>query len=138
MFLQNEKTEYYSGYIEINENLQIEEISGHINQILRTENIDQNDNLLQIIEVLKKNTRSFFREEVLPAITSRQIRHFSFERKNTIVSIAVTPIASGLTIISFEEIPAADKYNQQSLPEKLKEILIRINPDLKVIFVSKN
>lgn len=138
MFIPNKKTENFSGYISINENLEIIEVSGHINQILRIENIEQNDHLLHLFEALKKNIRSFFTEEVLPAIKTRQIKHFEFERKHTLVTIAVTPIVSGFTIISLEEIAASEKYNLQSLPQKLKEILVRVNPDLKISFVSKN
>ena len=138
MFIQNEKTDYYSGYIRINETLQIEEISGPINQILKLENIDQNDSLLHVIEALNKNIHAYFKEEILPAIMARRIRHFLFERKNSAVTIAVTPIASGLTILSFEEIAKDEKFDQHSLPEKLKEIFIRINPDLRVTEISKN
>lgn len=138
MFIKNEKPEYYSGYIRINETLGIEEISGHINQILRIENIDQNNSLLHVIETMNKNMRSHFKEEVLPAITARRIKHFSFERKNTTVSISVTPIASGFIILSLEEMPVEEKFDQQSLPEKLKEIFIRINPDLQVTEISRN
>jgi len=138
MFLQNEKTEYYSGYIGVDENLQIKEISGEINHILRIENIDTNDNLLRIVDILKKNTRSIFKQEILPAISTRQIRHLSMERKNTILKITITPISSGLTIISFEEMTEADNLEHRSLPEKLQEILIRINPDLQISYISKN
>ncbi|HEY3370006.1 MAG TPA: PAS domain S-box protein [Prolixibacteraceae bacterium] len=138
MFIKNAKTEYYSGYIRINETLQIEEISGHINQILKIENVDQNDSLLHLTEALNKNIRAYFKEEILPAITARRIRHFLFKRKNTTVTIAVTPIASGLTILSFEEMPEDQKFDQPNLPEKLKEIFIRINPDLQVSEISKN
>jgi PAS domain S-box-containing protein len=138
MFLQNEKTEYFSGYIVIDENLQIKEISGKINQILRIKNIDLHVSLLAIIDVLKKNTRSFFREEILPAINIRQIRHLSFERKNILLKISITPLSSGLTIISFEEISLIDNLEHLSLPEKIQEILIRINPDLQISYISKN
>jgi len=138
LFIQNEKTEYYSGYIRIDETLQIEEISGHINQILRIGNIDQNESLLHVIEALNKNIRAYFKEEIVPAITARRIRHFIFERKNTTVTISVTPIASGLTILSLEEMPQNEKFDQLSMPEKLKEIFIRINPELQVAEISKN
>lgn len=138
MFIKNEKTEYYSGYIRINESLQIEEISGHINQILKVENIDQNDSLLHVIEAMNKNIRVYFKEEILPAIMARRIRHFIFERKNTTVTIAVTPIASGLILLSFEEMHGEEKFDHQSLPEKLKAIFIRVNPDLQVAEISKN
>lgn len=138
MFIKNDTPEYYSGYIRINETLEIEEISGHIHQILRIESIDQNDNLVHVMEALNKNMRSYFKEEILPAISSRHIKHFTFERKNTSVAISVTPIASGFTILSFEEKPVEEKFDQQSLPEKLQEIFIRVNPDLKVNEISKN
>ncbi|HEX7585395.1 MAG TPA: PAS domain S-box protein, partial [Prolixibacteraceae bacterium] len=45
---------------------------------------------------------------------------------------------SGLTLISFEETPQSDKQYDQTLPKKLKEVLIRINPDLQIVYVSKN
>ena len=138
MFPQNEKTDFYSGYIVIDKNLQIKEISGEISQILGIGNIELNDNLVPIIDVLKKNTRSFFRQEILPAINSRQIRHLSIETKNIILKITVTPFSSGLIIISLEEISEDDNLEQRSLPEKLHEILIRINPDLQVSYISKN
>ncbi len=138
MFLKNEKAEYYSGYIGIDENLQIKEISGRIDQILRIETIDLNDNLLEIIDLLNKKSRSIFKQEILPAISSRKIHHLSFERKNTLINITVTPLSSGLTIISFEEVSEADNLEYQSLPEKMQEILIRINPELQVSYISKN
>jgi len=138
MFQSNEKTEYYSGYIRINASLQIEEISGSVDQILRIEDIGQYENLNQLIEALKKNTRSYIREEVLPVIIARQIKHFSFVRKNTTISIAVTSVSSGKTLISLEEVPIAENFNQKSLPENLKDIIIRINTDLQVVYISKN
>ena len=138
MSSQNPETEYNSGYITVDESLLIKEISGEIHQILRIEDIDKNDSLLRVIDILKKNTRTFFKQEILPAISARQIRHISFERKNTILKIAVTPIASGLTIISIEEISKADNIEHRTLPEKLQEIFIRINPDLQVSYASKN
>lgn len=132
MFIKNEKIEYYSGYIRINKTLQIEEISGHIIQILRIGNIEQGDSLPHMVETLNKNIRAYFKEEILPAIMSSRIRHFTFERKKTSVTIGVTPIGSGLTILSIEEIPEGERFDQQSLPEKIKEIFIRINPDLVI------
>ena len=138
MSSQNPETEYNSGYITVDESLLIKEISGEIHQILRIEDIDKNDSLLRVIDILKKNTRTFFKQEILPAISARQIRHISFERKNTILKIAVTPIASGLTIISIEETSETDNIEHKTLPEKLQEIFIRINPDLQVSYVSKN
>jgi len=138
MFIKNEKPEYYSGYIRINETLGIEEISGHINQILRIENIEENSSLLHLVEAMNKNMRSYFKEEILPAIQVREVKHFTFDRKNTSVAIFITPIASGLIILSFEEKPIEENFNQQSLPEKLKNIFIRINPDLTVTEITKN
>lgn len=138
MLLSNNKTENLSGYIKLNENLQIEEFSGQINQILRREHLDLDGNFIQITEDLKKNMRSFFENEVLPAIKAKNISHFSFNRKNSILSIAITPLCSGLTLISFEEAPQSEKLIDQTLPEKLKEVLIRVNPDMQVVYVSKN
>ena len=138
MIHPNNNKEYFSGYIKINENLQIEEFSGQINQILRKENLDLNVSLLQITEGLKKNIRFFFENEVLPAIKLHKIKHFSFERKNSILNIAITPLSSGFTLISLEESTQSDNQNDLTLPEKLKEVLIRINPDMQVVYVSKN
>lgn len=135
---QNENTEFYSGYIRIDENLCVLEVSGHVNQILRIEQIDQHENLLHIVDKLKKNIRAFLKAEVLPIVSAREIRHFSFDRQDTQVSIAVTPIASGITIISFEEIFKSAQNEEDPLPEKLKEFFIRISPDLKITYVSKN
>ena len=138
MFIQNGKTEHYSGYLGVDDNLQIKEISGDLNLILRIENIGLDDSLLQIIDILKKNLHSFFKEEILPVISARQIRHLSFERKNTILKITITPISTGLTIVSFEEIQEAKNIEIKSLPENIQEVLIRINPDLQVSYISKS
>lgn len=138
MFLSNNHTEYFSGYIMLNENLQVEEFSGQINQILRKEHLDLNRNFIQITENLKKNIRLFIENEVLAAIKARTISHLSFNRKNSTLSISVTPLSSGLTLISFEEDKLEDKLIDQTLPEKLKEVLIRINTDMQVVYVSKN
>lgn len=138
MLLSNNKTENLSGYIKLNENLQIEEFSGQINQILRREHLDLDVNFIQITEDLKKNMRSFFESEVLPAIKAKNICHLSFSRKNSILSIAITPLSSELTLISFEEAPQSERLIDQTLPEKLKEVLIRVNTDMQVVYVSKN
>lgn len=138
MFLSNDKTEYFSGYIKINENLQVEEFSGQLGHILREEHLDTDADLLHIIKNLKKNIRLFFENEVLPAIKHQKIRHLFFERKNSTLTVAITPLSSGFTLVSFEEATRPDKQNDQALPEKLKEVLIRINPDLQVLYVSKN
>ncbi|MBV5335100.1 MAG: PAS domain S-box protein [Sulfuricurvum sp.] len=122
----------------LNENLQIEEFSGQINQILRKEHLDVNGDFIQITEGLKKNTRFFIENEVLPAIQARTISHLSFNRKNSTLSISVTPLSSGLTLVSFEEDKLSEKLIDQTLPEKLKEVLIRINTDMQVVYVSRN
>lgn len=138
MFLSNNRTEYFSGYMKVNETLQVEEFSGELSHILRQENLDTNADLLHIIKNLKKNIRSFFENEVLQAIKDQKIRHLFFERKKSIVTVAITPLSSGFTLVSFEETTQADKQNDQALPEKLKEVVIRISPDLQVMYVSKN
>ncbi len=138
MILSNNTTEYFSGYIRLDVNLQIEEFSGQINQILRKEHLDLNGNFIQLTENLKKKLRFFFESEVLPAIKKEKICHLSFDRKNSILSIAVTPLSSGYTLISFEESRQSKESTDQPLHEKLKEVLIRINPEMQVVYVSKN
>jgi PAS domain S-box-containing protein len=138
MFLSKNKAENLSGYIKLDENLQVDEFSGQINQILRKEHLDLNGNIIQIAEGLKKNIRFFFENEVLTAIKSNKISHLSLTRKNSILFITVTPLSSGITLISFEEVPQAEKLIDQTLPEKIKEVLVRVNPDMQVIYVSKN
>ncbi len=138
MLLPDKVTEHYSGYIKINENLQVEEFSGEINHILRKENLELNTSFQQLIEGLKKNIRFFFGNELLPAISEGKIRHLTLDRKKSILSVAITPLQSGFTLISLEETSQADKQNNQTLPEKLKEVMIRMNPDLRVIYISKN
>jgi len=138
MFIPNNNTEYFTGYIRINEELLIQEFSGQINQILRKENLNLNDHFGQIIEEMKKNIRFFFENEVLPAIHLRKISHLSIDRKNTKLSVAVTPLSSGSTILSFEETVITDKPTDLNLPDKLKEVTIRLNPDLRIIYISKN
>jgi PAS domain S-box-containing protein len=123
MFFSSNKTEYLSGYLKINENLQIEEFSGQINQILRHENLDLDVNFSQIIEDLKKNISNFFKNEVIPAIRENKIRHLFFERKKSILSIAITPLCSGLTLLSFEETNQPKKQIEQTLPEITEEKL---------------
>ncbi len=138
MLISNDKNKHYTGYLKLNEDLQIEEFSGQINQILRHEHLDLNGNFIQLIEGLKKNIRTFFTVEVLPVIKSGEISHFYFDRKNSILNIAITPLSSGLTLISFEEKVQSEKLIDQTLPDKLKEVLIRINPDMQVDYVSRN
>lgn len=138
MFLSNNKTENYSGYIKLDENLQIDEFSGQINQILRKEHLDLNGNFMQIAEGLKKNIRFFFENEVLPAIKTNKISHLSLTRKNSILFISVTPLSSGIVLISFEEVPQSEKLIDQTLPDKLKEVLVRVNTDMQVVYISRN
>ncbi len=138
MFLLNNTTENFSGYITLNENLQIEEFSGQINQILRKEHLDLNGDFVQLTEKLGKKTRSFFEGELLPVIQSKQIKHLSHHRKHSLLQISVTPLSSGSILVSFEEDVQPEKLIDQTLPEKLKEVLIRINPDLYITYVSKN
>jgi len=138
MFLSNNDTEYFSGYIKINENFQIDEFSGQINQILRNEHLNLNGNFIPVIEGLKKTIRSFFENEVLTAIKTKKICHLTHNRKNSILHLSVTPQNSGLTLISLIESPISRELTEQTLPEKLKEVLIRINADMQVIYVSKN
>lgn len=138
MFLLDNKTENFSGYITLNESLLIEEFSGQINQILRKEHLDLNGDFVQLTEKLGKKTRSFFEKEVLPAVRSKQIKHLSYNRKHSLLLIAVTPLSSGTTLVSFEENAQPEKTIEQTLPGKLKKVLIRINPELCITYVSKN
>lgn len=127
-----------SGYMKIGKDLLIEEFEGSTSQILHLEAKGSTTDFNFLIQALKKNLRFFFENEILPAIGSRKISHLSYNRKNSTISVAVTPLNSGDTLISFEEHAQADKLNDQLLHEKLKEILIRVNPDLKIVYLSKN
>src|ERR1035437_3111979 len=138
MFISNDKSDHISGYITLNEDFQIEEFSGQINQILRKENLDLNSSFLQITESLKKNLRLFFENDVLQAIKLHNISHLFFDRRKSILTVAITPMSSGLTLTSLDETAQSDKQYDQTLPEKLKEVLIRINPDMQIVYVSKN
>lgn len=138
MLLSDNHIGHLTGYLRINDNLQVEEFSGQINQILRRDNLDIDTDLLQIIDDLKKNIRFFFVNEVLPAIKHKEISHLYYDRKKSILSIAITPLSSEYTLISFEETTIPEKQSDLTIPEKLKEIVIRLNPDLQVIFASKN
>jgi len=122
----------------MNENLRIEEFSGQISHILRLEDLDLNWDFSQLTEGLKKKIRFIFENEVLPALKLHQIRHVVFERKDKIISIAITPLNTGSTLLSFEETRQTGKQTDQVLPEKLQEVMIRINPDMQVEYVSKN
>ena len=132
MFSSSNKSEYLSGYLKINESLQIEEFSGQINRILRHENLDLNMDILEIIHGLKKNLSYFFENEVYPSILENKIKHLVFKRKNSILTIAITPMSSGSTLLSFEENYQPEISIEQSLPDQLQEILIRVNTDMQV------
>lgn len=134
----NHNTINFSGYLKLGEDLNIQEFSGLINEILHGENLDMNVSFLQLIKALGKNTRSFFENEVLPAIQAKQIAHLNFERKKSTLSVAITPLSSETSLISLEEIFHPEKQNYSSVPEKIKDILIRVNPDMTVIYLSKN
>lgn len=138
MFQTDDKTENLSGYLKLNDNLHIEEFSGQINQILRNEHLELKGSFIQLTEHVKKNIRNFFESELIPAIQSRTISHLIFDRKSSILSISVTPLDSETTLLSFAETTQADKQNMQTLTDKLKEVLIRVNPDMRVMYVSKN
>lgn len=138
MFHLQDKNEQLSGYIILNEDLQIEEFSGQINQILRREHLDLTGNLEQITEKLKKNIRLLFLTGLLPAVKNKQIRHFTFDRKKSRVNISVTPINSGATLLSFHEIAQPEKPTSHWLPELLDEIVLRINAGKEIIYASAN
>ena len=138
MYLPDNNIKYFTGYIRINEDLLIEEFSGQINEILKNKDLYLNDHLGQIVDEMKKNIRFFFENEVLPAIKQRKISHLQINRKKTVLSIAITPLSSNSTLLSFEESTPLDKQIDLTLPEKLKEVIIRLNADLKVIYTSKN
>ena len=138
MFLPNNKTEYLSGYIILNENLHVVEFSGQVNLLLRNEHLEVNENLVQMIGNMKKKTHFFFENEILPAINTRKIKHLSLHRKSSILAVSITPLSSGSILVSFEEAPQAEKIIEKTLPEKIEEVLIRVNPDLQITYVSRN
>jgi two-component system sensor histidine kinase/response regulator len=118
----NDKTFSLSGYITLNENHQIEETSGQTNLILRQEHLDLNQNIEQMGGKLKKKTRLFLEEEVLPALKSRKIQVLTYNRKKSRLTLSITPLNSGKTLLSFLEIAQAEKAEDKTLPEKLNEI----------------
>lgn len=138
MSLMNDKTDFSSGYIILNENQEIEEFSGQISQILRKEHLDLSGNLEQIVENLKKKTKLFFGEEVIPALKSKNIQHLSLKRKKSLLTISITPLSSGKILLSFLETIQPDKLIDKTLPEKLNEILIRVKNNLEVTYISRN
>lgn len=138
MLPSTQNTDCFSGYIKLNESLLIVEFSGNINEILRCENLALETDFNQILEALKKNFRLFFIDEVLPAVKSRTIKHLFFERKNSKLTLAVTPFSSGFTILSFEETALEAKPPVDFLSENLSEVAFRINSDLLIDYVSKN
>jgi hypothetical protein len=129
MLLSNDIS-HSSGYIKLDENHRIEESSGPVYHILRIEHLDSVNDLSGIINGLKKNLKSFFETELLPAIQLRENRHLNYTRKNSLLTFAVVPLNSGTTFISIQEKLHSDKLNELSLPEKLKEVLIRVDADL--------
>ncbi len=138
MSILNHNTDHYSGYIKLNDNLLIEEFSGQINHILRHENLELDVSFAQIVEGLKKNIRHFFENEISTAIKTRSIAHYNLERKSSLLSVAVTPLSSGSVLLSFEEAPLGLKKGEDSIFEKLSEIIIRISSDLEIQYISKN
>jgi len=138
MLPSTQNTDSNSGYIKLNENLQIEEFSGNINEILGSENLELDTGLNQLIEELKKNLRLFFENEVLPAVKLRQIKHLSLERKSSLLKLAITPLSQGSTLLSFEETKPTVKPLVDTLSEKLSEVVIRVDSDLRILYVSKN
>lgn len=132
-----DNTDYKSGYITVNDDFRIEESEGLMDQILHS-TIETDSSLLELIKNQKKNFRLFFENEVLPNIQAHKNTHLSYGKKNSTISIAITPLSSGTTILSFNETNQPDKQNVQLLHEKLKEILIRVNADMKVVYASKN
>lgn len=132
-----DKPDNLSGYIKINEDFQIVEFDGQIPQIFHN-SIEPDTNFRQLVKDLKKNLRLFIENEVLPVIQVRKVCHLNYGKKNSSLSIAITPLNSGVTILSFNETNQPDKQNVQLLHEKLKEVLIRINADMKVVYLSKN
>ena len=132
-----DKTDQLSGYIKINADFQIEEFDGQTDQIFHS-TIEQGQSLRQLIQDQKKNFRLFFENEMMPSIQARKIAHLSYEKKNNSISIAITPLSSGKTLLSFQVSSQVDKQNYQLLHEKLKEVLIRTNADLNVVYLSKN
>jgi two-component system sensor histidine kinase/response regulator len=138
MFLFNDATKSISGYLILNENQQIEEFSEQVSLILRKDQLDLEQDISQLTDSLKNKTQSFFRENVIPAITSRTIHHFLLNRKKSQLSLSVTPLNAGKTILSFSEMAQPEKHIEKTLPEKLNEILIRINNDLQITYLSHN
>lgn len=138
MFLSKYKTESFTGYILLNENLQVQEFSGQVNQMLRKDHLDLNVDFILIIGSLKPKLNYFFENEVLPLIKRKAIKHLSFNRKKSLLSVSITPLSSGETLISLEEYAHLDKKNEFSLAEKLQEVLIRVNSNLEITYVSRN
>jgi len=138
MLLSTHNTDFFSGYIKLNESLLISEFSGNINEILRCENLSLNVDFNQIVEALKKNLRLFFIHEVLPAIKSKTVKHVAFDRKNSKLTVAITPIGSGFTILSFDEIGIDTNPGPDFWTENLSEVSHSVNADFLIDYVSKN
>lgn len=127
-----------SGYFILDEHLIIGECSGQLEEMLRTNELKSLVSFTQVVNSLNKKLKHFFESEIIPAISSKKIRHFVYERKKTNLLVFVTPIEGGRTILSLEESPDTHKLNLQALPDQLQEVLIRVNPDLQVIYTSQN
>ena len=138
MFLFFDATQSLSGYIILNKNLEIEEFSGQVNLILRKEQLDKNQHISELIEKLKNKIRQFFEEEVLTALKSKSIHNLVFNRKKSQLILSITPLNSGNTILSFQEFSQSQKIVEKTLPEKLNEILIRVDRNLQIVYVSGN
>lgn len=138
MSVLNDNATFLSGYMILNENQDIDEFSGQISLILRREHLDLSGNLEQIVGNLKKKTKFFFENEVLPALKTKRIQHLSLDRKKSRLTLSITPLSSGKSLLSFQEIEQPEKIIEKTLHEKLNEILIRIKSDLHITYVSRN
>lgn len=137
MFLLSDKTRILSGYILLNEILQIEEFSGQINLILRREHLDLDSNLNEIIKSLKKKVKHFFKSEIQPALKSKIITHLSFERKKSVLTVSVTPLNNGKTLLSFLENPI-QKLQAENTLELLNQVFLEINSNFQITHLCNN
>ncbi len=138
MLLLFDATQSLSGYIILNESLEIEEFSGQINLILRKDQLDKKQHIGELIEKLKNKIKQFFEKEVLTALKSRSIHNLVFNRKKSQLILTITPLNSGNTILSFQEFAQSQKIVEKTLPEKLNEILIRVDRSLQIVYASGN
>jgi PAS domain S-box-containing protein len=138
MIDSNDKNESLSGYLIINEEYLIEELSGEIGKILRNKNSGQAENLKELIGGLKKKTKTFFEEEVIPALETKTIQSLTLDRKKNQLSLSITPLRSGTVVLSFQETGLTDKRAEETIHEKLNEVLIKVNQDLRITYISRN